>query len=138
MLKRYWNRGVKQKIILIIIGLIVFSALFILRDDYQPFLLFLRKYLFVLLLFVGIIYVGIRSFRKAATALKKVFKAILTLASVALIYVLFWNVGMYDYMQTYNVFTNMNLQEISKLPLSRNERIQPYNNIKTMAYETIT
>ncbi len=138
MLKRFWNRGAKQKIILIIIGLIVFSALFILRDDYQPFLLFLRKYLFILLLFTAIIYFGIRSFRKAANALKKVFKAILTLASIVLIYVLFWNIGMYDYMQTYNVFNDMNLQEISKLPLSRNERIQPYNNIKTMAYESIS
>jgi hypothetical protein len=138
MLKRFWNRGAKQKIILIIIGLIVFSALFILRDDYQPFLLFLRKYLFVLLLFVAIIYFGIRSFRKAGNVMKKIFKGILTLASIALIYVLFWNVGMYEYMQTYNVYTDMNLQEISKLPLSRNERIQPYNNIKTMAYESIS
>lgn len=138
MLKRYWNRGTKQKIILIVIGLIVFSALFILRDDYQPFLLFLRKYLFILFLFAAILYVGIRSFRKATNALKKIFKAILTLASIALIYVLLWNVGMYNYMQTYNVYNNMNLQEISELPLSRNERIQPYNNIKTMAYESIT
>ncbi|WP_420574825.1 hypothetical protein [Kordia sp.] len=138
MLKRFWNRGTKQKIILIITGLIVFCALFILRDDYQPFLLFLRKYLFILLLFILIIYFGIRSFRKAASALKKVFRGILTLASIALIYVMLWNVGMYDYMQTYNVFNDMNLQEIAKLPLSRNERIQPYNNIKTMAYESIS
>ncbi|WP_046758429.1 hypothetical protein [Kordia jejudonensis] len=138
MLKRYWKRGTKQKTILIIIGLIIFSALFILRDDYQPFLLFIRKYFFILLLFVGILYVGIRSFRKAANVLKKVFKGILTLASIALIYVLLWNVGMYDYMQTYNVFNDMNLQEISELPLTQNERIQPYNNIKTMAYESIS
>ncbi|WP_430411890.1 hypothetical protein [Kordia sp.] len=138
MLKRYWKRGAKQKTILIIIGIIIFCALFILRDDYQPFLLFIRKYFFVLLLFVGILYLGIRAFRKATNALKKVFRGILTLASITLIYVLFWNVGMYDYMQTYNVFNDMNLQEISALPLTQNERIQPYNNIKTMAYESIS
>ena len=138
MLKRYWNRGTKQKIILIIVGLIAFGALFFLRDDYQPLLLFLRKYLFVLLLFTLIIYLGIKSFRRATSALKKIFRAILTVASIALIYVLLWNVGMYNYLQTYNVFKDMNLQEISKLPLSRNERIQPYNNIKTMAYESIS
>ena len=64
MLKRFWNRGTKQKIILILVGLILFCALFILRDDYQPFLLFLRKYLFVLLVFGAILYFGIRSFRR--------------------------------------------------------------------------
>ncbi|QHI36710.1 hypothetical protein IMCC3317_20750 [Kordia antarctica] len=138
MLKRFWNRGTKQKIILIIVGLIVICTLLILRDDYQPFLLFLRKYLFILLLFIAIIYFGIRAFRKAESAIKKIFKAILTLASIVLIYVLLWNIGMYDYLQTYNVFNDMDLQEISKLPLSRNERIQPYNNIKTMAYESIS
>jgi hypothetical protein len=138
MIKRFWNRGAKQKIILIIVGLIVLSTLFILRDDYQPFLLFLRKYLFILLLFVAIIYFGIKSFRKATTVLKKIFRGILTIASIALIYILLWNVGMYDYIQTYNVFNDMNMQEISELPLSRNERIQPYNNIKTMAYESIS
>jgi hypothetical protein len=89
-------------------------------------------------LFIAILYFGIRSFRRASNALKKVFKGIITLASIALIYVLFWNVGMYDYMQTYNVFNDMDLQEISELPLTQNERIQPYNNIKTMAYESIS
>ncbi|EDP97645.1 hypothetical protein U8527_04830 [Kordia algicida OT-1] len=138
MLKRYWNRGAKQKFILIMIGLIVFCTLFILRDDYQPFLLFLRKYLFILILFGAILYLGLRSFRKAASAVKKILRGIVALASIALIYVLFFNVGMYDYIQTYNVFNDMNLQEIAKLPLSRNERIQPYNNIKTMAYESIS
>ncbi|MGH1383389.1 hypothetical protein [Kordia sp.] len=138
MLKRFWNRGTKQKIILIIIGLILFCVLFILRDDYQPFLLFLRKYLFILLLFSVILYFGIRAVRKTVSTPKKLLKGFLTLASVVLIYVMLWPVGMYEYMQTYNVYKNMNLQEISELPLSRNERIQPYNNIKTMAYESIT
>ncbi|MEM6718062.1 MAG: hypothetical protein AAF611_01980 [Bacteroidota bacterium] len=138
MLKRYWNRGTKQKIILVVVGLILICALFILRDDYQPFLLFLRKYLFVLILFFAISFVGIRSLRKTVSTPKKVLKGVLTLASVALLYVFFFTIGMYEYMQTYNVFNNMNLQEIAELPLSRNERIQPYNNIRTMAYESIT
>ncbi|KAB8154003.1 hypothetical protein EZY14_006080 [Kordia sp. TARA_039_SRF] len=138
MLKRYWNRGKKQKFIIILLGLILFCALFILRDDYQPFLLFLRKYLFVLVLFGVILFFGLRWFRKTASTGKKILRGLVTLASVALIYVFFFTVGMYEYMQTYNVFNNMNLQEIAELPLSRNERIQPYNNIRTMAYESIT
>jgi hypothetical protein len=138
MLKRYWNRGKKQKFIVILLGLILFCALFILRDDYQPFLLFLRKYLFVLVLFGVILFFGLRWFRKTASTGKKLLRGFVTLASVALIYVFFFTIGMYEYMQTYNVFNNMNLQEIAELPLSRNERIQPYNNIRTMAYESIT
>ena len=138
MLKRFWNRGTKQKIILILVGLILFCALFILRDDYQPFLLFLRKYLFVLLVFGAILYFGIRSFRRTVSTPKKLLKVFLTLASVSLIYIILFTMGMYEYMQTYNVYNSMKLQEIAELPLSRNERIQPYNNIKTMAYESIT
>ncbi|MCH2194010.1 hypothetical protein [Kordia sp.] len=138
MLKRFWNRGTKQKIILILVGLILFCALFILRDDYQPFLLFLRKYLSVLLVFGAILYFGIRSFRRTVSTPKKLLKVFLTLASVSLIYIILFTMGMYEYMQTYNVYNSMKLQEIAELPLSRNERIQPYNNIKTMAYESIT
>ena len=114
MIKRFWNRGTKQKIILIVLGLILLFVLFILRDDYQPFLLFLRKYLFVLLLIFGILFFGIRAFRRTASTGKKILKGLLTLASVALIYVILFTVGMYDYMQTYNVFNSMNLQEMAE------------------------
>lgn len=138
MLKNYWKKGAKQKMILIILSLIILLALVILRDDYQPFLLFLRKYIFVLLLFAGILYLGIRSLRKAKNFGKKIVVAIVTFLSIAIIYVLGWNVGMYQYLQTYNVFKSMKLQEIAELPLTQNERIQPYNNIKTMAYESLS
>jgi len=40
-------------------------------------------------------------------------------------------------MQTYNVFNNLNLEELNELPLTQNERIQPFNNIVTMAYESV-
>ena len=41
-------------------------------------------------------------------------------------------------MQTYNVYNNLDKVEIDGLPLTTNERIQPYNNILTMAYESIS
>ena len=50
MLKNYWNKGGKQKTIVIIFSLVLLLALFVLRDDYQPALLFVRKYIFVILL----------------------------------------------------------------------------------------
>ena len=40
-------------------------------------------------------------------------------------------------MQTYNVYNNLDKVLIDELPLTQNERIQPFNNIVTMAYESI-
>jgi len=40
-------------------------------------------------------------------------------------------------MQTYNVYNNLDLTELDELPLTQNERIQPFNNIVTMAYESV-
>mgnify|MGYP000232883769 CR=1 FL=1 len=44
MIKSYWQKGKKQKRIVVIGGIILVLLLFFLRDDYQPALLFLRKY----------------------------------------------------------------------------------------------
>ncbi|MFP2994892.1 hypothetical protein ABN763_03230 [Spongiivirga sp. MCCC 1A20706] len=137
MIKRYWKKGTKQKFITILLSLVVLISLFILRDDYQPGLLFLRKYLFVILVVGFILFLGIRSFRKSASTGKRLLILVGLLAFGGLIYLVGWNMGMYRYMQTYNVFKNLNLQEIKELPLTQNERIQPLNNIVTMAYESI-
>jgi len=118
MIKNYWKKGAKQKTFLIILSIIIILALFILRDDYQPFLLFLRKYIFIVLLFLGILYFGIRSLRKAQNFGKKIVVGIVTFLSIGIIYALGWNVGMYQYLQTYNVFKSMKLQEIAELPLT--------------------
>ena len=56
MIKRYWQRGLKQKIMVIGVGIVVLLSLFILRDDYQPLLLFLRKYIFVVLLSLTVLF----------------------------------------------------------------------------------
>jgi len=44
---------------------------------------------------------------------------------------------MYEYMKTYNVFLDLNKVEISELPLTQNERIQPLRNIFSMANESV-
>ncbi|NER16672.1 DUF2157 domain-containing protein [Spongiivirga citrea] len=137
MIKRYWNKGAKQKLITVLLGLILLIALFILRDDYQPGLLFVRKYIFIILVVGFVLYFGIRSFRKSASTGKRLLILVGLLAFGGLLYLVGWNMGMYQYMQTYNVFKNLNREEIKELPLTQNERIQPLNNITTMAYESI-
>ncbi|MDC7995918.1 hypothetical protein [Altibacter sp. HG106] len=136
-MKSYWKKGPKQKRIVIISALLLVALLFFLRDDYQPALLFLRKYLFILLIGLLFLFLTLRQFRNAPNAGKR----LLILLGIAAFFVTGWFFGwkleLYDYMKTYNVFTHLNKVEIHELPLTQNERIQPFNNIVTMAYESV-
>ncbi len=137
MIKNYWKRGKKQKRIVIISSFILLLLLFFLRDDYQPALLFVRKYLFIIL--VGLLFLTFMIFRFRNAV--GVGKRILYLVGIVAFFGFFWFVGwkiqLYEYMQLYNVYRNLDLVELNELPLTQNERIQPYNNIVTMAYESI-
>lgn len=137
MLKNYWNKGKKQKTITIIIALILLIALFVLRDDYQPALLFVRKFIFIILLSAVVLFFGLRKFRNSASTGRRL--AILGILAVffGVLYAVGWHYKMYDYMKTYNVFNNLNRIEINELPLTQNERIQPLQNIASMANESV-
>ena len=137
MLKKYWKKGTKQKVITIILALILLFVLFILRDDYQPILLFIRKYIFIILLSAIILFFGLRKFRKSASSGKRLVILMILLVFFGLLYVAGWHFKMYEYMRTYNVFNNLNKVEINELPLTQNERIQPLNNIFSMANESV-
>ena len=72
MIKNYWNKGKKQKVITVIGGFIALLLLFILRDEYQPFLLFIRKFIFVILLCSTILFLLLRKFRKTPSTGKRI------------------------------------------------------------------
>ena len=134
---KFWNRGPKQKRISVVVGIIVVLVLFFLRDDYQPALLFFRKYIFIILLSGLFLWLTLSQFRNAVSVLKRV----LILVGIVAFFVTLWFFGskmkFYHYMQTYNVYNNLDKVLINELPLTQNERIQPFNNIVTMAYESI-
>ncbi len=136
-MKKYWNKGGKQRSRLIFVLIILLIALFVLRDDYQPFLLFIRKYIFLLLLTLSILFLSIRKFRKTVGAGKRLFIFIGLSVFFGLLYVVGWHYKMYDYLKTYNVFNNLNRYEINELPLTQHERIQPLMNIFSMANESV-
>ncbi|NNM22617.1 MAG: hypothetical protein HKO54_03615 [Flavobacteriaceae bacterium] len=137
MLKRYWQKGRKQKRITILLGLLLLIALFVLRDDYQPALLFLRKYIFMILIGALFLFFTLSKFRRAPSAGRR----ILILLGIVAFFATGWYFGgtmkLYQFMQSYNIFKDLNKTEIHELPLTQNERIQPFNNILTMAYESI-
>lgn len=137
MIKRYWQKGRKQKLILSFVGLILILALLILRDDYQPILLFLRKYIFMILLCSIILFFGLRKFRKSPSTGKRLLILFSLVAFFGVLYMAGWYFKLYDYMKTYNVFNNLNRVEINELPLTQNERIQPLQNIFSMANESV-
>ncbi len=137
MIKRYWQKGGKQKRNIIVLGIIILLTLLFLRDDYQPALLFLRKYVFIILLSFLVIFLGVRSLRKSETFGKKIGVFTLVIGFFGVLFVVGWHFKMYDYMRTFNVFNNLNRVEISELPLTKNERIQPLRNIFSMANESV-
>lgn len=137
MIKSYWNKGKKQKRNILIIGLIVLILLFVLRDDYQPFLLFLRKFIFIILLSTLVLIFGLRKFRKTASTGGRLGVLGILVLFFGLLYIVGWHFKMYDYMKTYNVFNDLNRIEINELPLTQNERIQPLQNISSMANESV-
>ncbi len=137
MIKNYWKKGSKQKVKVVFGVLILLIALFFLRDDYQPALLFLRKYIFVILVIGIITFFGLRKFRKTPNTGVRIGILLLLIVIFGLFYMVGWQYKMYDYMKTYNVYNNLNRVEINELPLTQNERIQPLRNIFSMANESV-
>ncbi|OUS00858.1 hypothetical protein A9Q86_08885 [Flavobacteriales bacterium 33_180_T64] len=137
MIKSYWNRGKKQKFITIFVSLILLIALFAFRDDYQPVLLFIRKYIFIIILSLLVLILGLKKFRNTVSTGRRFGILGFLFGFFAFIYVVGWHLELYDYMKTYNVFNDLNKVEINELPLTQNERIQPLRNIFTMANESV-
>ena len=137
MIKRFWQKGRKQKIITIVGILVLIGLLFFLRDDYQPALLFLRKYVFLLLIGILFLVFTLSKFRKSPSTGNR----LLILLGIIAFFGAGWFFGaklqLYQFMQSYNIFNDLNKIEIHELPLTQNERIQPFNNILTMAYESV-
>ncbi|WP_179338542.1 hypothetical protein [Winogradskyella ludwigii] len=137
MIKNYWNKGGKQKGITIALVLLILVLLFFFRDDYQPVLLFIRKYIFILLTSILILFLGLRKFRKSSSVGSRLGILALLIIFFGILYTVGWHYKMYDYMKTYNVFNSLNKVEINELPLTQNERIQPLRNVFSMANESV-
>lgn len=137
MIKNYWSKGGKQKKIVTVLFLILIIALFFLRDNYQPALLFIRKYIFIILISVLVLFFGFGMFRGIASTGKRLVTLVLLVVFFGVLYVVGWKMEFYSYMRTYNVFNNLNKVEITELPLTQKERIQPLRNIYSMANESV-
>ncbi|MFT7442846.1 MAG: hypothetical protein ACI9Q3_001223 [Maribacter sp.] len=137
MIKSYWNKGARQKKIIILLSILILGLLFFLRDDYQPVLLFFRKFIFVILLCFTVLFFGLSRFRKSPSTGNRIGILLMLTLFFGAIYFVGFYFKMYHYMKTYNVFNSLNRLEIVELPLTQNERIQPLRNIFSMANESV-
>lgn len=137
MLKNYWKQSGKYKVIIILITLLLVFVLFFFRDDYQPALLFFRKYIFPITLSVLVLVTGLWQFRKAVSGSKRIGILVAMLVFFSALYLVGWQLKMYDYLKSYNVFNDLDKVKINELPLTQNERIQPLRNIYSMANESV-
>jgi len=137
MFKKYWQKGKKQKRITVFLVIVTLILLFILRDEYQPMLLFIRKFIFIILICGAALFFGLKKFRKTVSGGKRVLILVILSVFFGIIYIVGWRFNMYDYMKTYNVYKDLNKIEINELPLTQNERIQPLRNIFSMANESV-
>ncbi len=137
MIKKYWQKGRKQKVITLVLTIVVLLLLFILRDEYQPFLLFIRKFIFVILISGIALFFGLKKFRRTPSSGKRILILVVLAVFFGILYTVGWHFKMYDYMKTYNVYKDLNKIELIELPLTQNERIQPLRNIFSMANESV-
>ena len=137
MIKNYWSKGARQKKRVILFSLILVALLFFFRDNYQPALIFARKFIFIFLFLLIVLFLGLRGFIKSVGIFKKIGLLIFLSAFFGILYYVGFNLKFYDYMKTYNVFNDLNKVEINQLPLTQNERIQPLRNIFSMANESV-
>ena len=106
MLKRIWNKSAKSKIGLILLFLIIFTTIFILRDDFQPYLLFVRKYIFIILLVLFVLILSLRKIRRSDSNSGRFVTLTLMLIFFGILYFVGAKTGMYAFMQKYNIFKN--------------------------------
>jgi hypothetical protein len=137
MIKTYWKKGGKQKAVVIFLSILVLAALFFFRDDYQPGLLFIRRYIFPILLSLLVLFFGLRKFRKTVSSGGRFLILGILMVFFVILYLAGWHFKLYDYMRTYNVFNDLNKVQVDDLPLTQNERIQPLRNIFSMANESV-
>ncbi|WP_369049490.1 hypothetical protein [Tenacibaculum sp. UWU-22] len=137
MMKKYWQKGTKQKFTLTFSMLLILLVLFVFREYYQPALLFLRKYIFIILISLLVLFLGITKLKKTPNYITKIVVLLGVLFFFGFLYVVGWRYKMYDYMKMFSIFNNLNRIEIVELPLTQNERIQPLRNIFSMANESV-
>ncbi len=138
--KLYWiskniRKGIanwfsNHKVFGIILLIIILALVFFLRAYIHPITLGIRKYFVLILLLWLIIWFFRRRIRKKEKFFPRLFGNIILIGVLVAGY--FFGPPVYRYLGLYYHYQTINKKEISMLPLTEQERIQPLNSIKTL------
>ncbi len=124
-----WQWSKKHWILAPLLLLLVLYILFTGRSAIQPFFIFVRKYLFLILIFL-------LSCLLLYLILKKgniVFKVLASILFAAILGVtIFFGKSIHEYVSLYIHYKSIDKVELAQLPTTENERIQPLNSIRTL------
>lgn len=124
-----------HKVFGIILLLVLLISAFYLRAYIHPLTLTIRKYFVLILLLWLIIWFFRRRIRKKEKFFPKLIGNVVLLGLLVAGY--FFGPPVYRYLGLYYHYSTINKQEISMLPLTEQERIQPLNSIKTLVNQEV-
>lgn len=126
--RRHWFVGPLLTLVVLVVG-------FWIRPWYQPLVLGVRKFTFLLPLF-GPFILFIWWALRHRTIHTKVMAWVILMALISFGWKI--EVGAYHYVKLYLRYHEMPAVELTQLPLTDHERIQPLNSVLTQAMENIT
>lgn len=128
-----WFKNHKVLGILLIILLI--ASVFFLRAYIHPITLTIRKYFVLIILLWLIVWFFRKRIRKKERFIYRLIGNVTLLGVLVAGY--FFGPPVYRYLGLYYHYQTLNKKEISMLPLTEQERIQPLNSIKTLVNQEV-
>lgn len=128
------NFAGKNKVLATILFLVGLYVLFVSRAAYQPLILLVRRYLLLVLLFIGVSWWVSKKFGKSRLR-GKLGIGLLYLGFCAFLW--FFGKGIYEYVRLYTHFQKLDKVELTELPQTQFERIQPLNSMRTLVKQEL-
>lgn len=119
----------RSPILATLVFTVVLFGLFVLRSMYQPMVLGIRKYFFWILLALLIVVIVRKVFRRSAVW-KKVTGSLVSL--LLLVAVAWFLPRVVHYGSQYVYYNELNKVQVDQLPVTGQERIQPFSSIHTL------
>ena len=118
-----------HKILSIVLALILIYVLFTGRAAYQPLFLIIRKYLALILVVAVVFWLFSRRFKKNPWK-KNFVPTIILILFLAASWI--FGPGIHDYVGLYLHYSKLKKVEMTEMPITDHERIQPINSIRTL------
>ncbi|MBL7939903.1 MAG: hypothetical protein JNL43_11130 [Flavobacteriales bacterium] len=119
----------RKPIVATLVFAVILLGLFVLRSMYQQMVLGVRKYFFWILLAVLVVVIVRKVFRRSAVW-KKVMGSLVSL--LLLLTVAWFLPRVVHYVSQYVYYNELNKVQVGQLPVTGQERIQPFSSIHTL------